>query len=80
MWLECDGASPGSSAGKESACNGRDLGLIPGWEDPLGEGMATHSSILFSPGESPWTEEPRRQYSLGYKESDLTERLSKQEV
>ena len=27
-----------------------------GWEDPLEEGMATHSSIL--PGESPWTEEP----------------------
>ena len=26
------------------------------WEDPLEEGMATHSSIL--PGESPWTEEP----------------------
>ena len=23
-----------------------DLGLIPGWEDPLEEGMATHSSIL----------------------------------
>ena len=26
-----------------------------GGEDPLEEGMATHSSIL--PGESPWTEE-----------------------
>ena len=49
---------PGSSAGKEPECNVRDLGLIPCWEDPLGEGMATHSSILFSPGESPWTEEP----------------------
>ena len=23
-----------------------DLGLIPSWEDPLEEGMATHSSIL----------------------------------
>ena len=32
-----------SSAGKESACNVGDLG---GWEDPLEEGMATHSSIL----------------------------------
>ena len=30
--------------------------LSLGWEDPLEEGMATHSSIL--PGESPWTEEP----------------------
>ena len=27
---------------KKSACNAGDLG----WEDPLGEGMATHSSIL----------------------------------
>ena len=27
-----------------------------GLEDPLEEGMATHSSILA--GESPWTEEP----------------------
>ena len=27
------------------------------WEDPLEEGMATHSSILFLPRESLWTEE-----------------------
>ena len=33
---------PGSSGGKESAFNAVDLG----WEDPLEEGMATHSSIL----------------------------------
>ena len=32
----------GGSNGKESTCNARDLG----WEDPLEEGMATHSSIL----------------------------------
>ena len=37
---------PGSSAGKESACNTGDPGLISWWEDPLEEGMATHSSIL----------------------------------
>ena len=37
---------PGGSDGKESACNAGDLGSIPGWEDPLEEGMATHSSIL----------------------------------
>ena len=24
----------------------RDLSLTPGWEDPLEEGMTTHSSIL----------------------------------
>ena len=28
-----------------------------GWEDPLEEAMATHSSIL-AMGESPWIEEP----------------------
>ena len=33
---------PGGSYGKESACNVGDLG----WEDPLEEGMATHSHIL----------------------------------
>ena len=37
---------PSGSDGKESACNAGDLGLIPGWEDPLEKGMATHSSIL----------------------------------
>ena len=37
---------PGSSAGKESAFNARDLGLIPGWEDALEKRTATHSSIL----------------------------------
>ena len=37
---------PGSSAGKESACNAGDLGSIPGLEDLLEKGTATHSSIL----------------------------------
>ena len=31
-----------------------------GWEDPLEEGMATHSH-----GESPWTEESGRLQSMG---------------
>ena len=34
-----------------------------GWEDPLEEGMATHSSILA--WKSPWTEEPGGLQSLG---------------
>ena len=34
-----------------------------GWEDPLGEGMATHSST-FAWG-IPWTEEPGRLQSVG---------------
>ena len=41
----------------------RDLGLIPGLEDPLEEGMATHSSILI--WRIPWTEEPGRLQSIG---------------
>ena len=37
---------PGGSAGKESACNVGDLGVIPGLGRSLEEGMVTHSSIL----------------------------------
>ena len=37
---------PGGSDGKEFACNAGNLGSISGWEDPLEEGLATHSSIL----------------------------------
>ena len=44
---------PCDSAGKESACNGGDLGSIPGLEDPLEKGKATHSSILA--WRIPWT-------------------------
>ena len=40
------------------ARDARDTGLIPGQEDPLEEGMATHSSILA--WKTPWTEEPGR--------------------
>ena len=41
-----------------------------GWEDPLEEEMATHSSILA--WRIPWTEECGRLRSMG---SDVTERL-----
>ena len=34
-----------------------------GWEDPLEEDIATHSSILA--WKSPWTEEPVRLQSVG---------------
>ena len=34
-----------------------------GWEDPLGEGMTTHSSILA--WEIPWIQEPGRLQSMG---------------
>ena len=50
---------PGGSDGKESTCNAGDLG----WEDPLEEGMATHSSVLA--WRIPWTEEPGGLQSMG---------------
>ena len=43
--------NPPASAGEE-----RDVGSTPGQEDPLEEGMATHSRILA--WRTPWTEQP----------------------
>ena len=37
--------------------------MIPGWEDPLEKGMATHPSILA--WRIPWTEEPGGLQSMG---------------
>ena len=38
---------PWELSSKESACNAGDTDLILlGWEDPLEEGIVTHSSIL----------------------------------
>ena len=37
-------------------------------EDPLEEGMATHSSILA--GKIPWTEEPGRVQSMGLQRAE----------
>ena len=44
-----------------------------GWEDPLEEGIATHSSILA--WKIPWTKEPGGLQSMGHKGSDTTEQL-----
>ena len=46
-----------------NAGDARDMGLIPGWKDPLEEEMATHSSILA--WEIPGTEEPGGLQSMG---------------
>ena len=40
------------------------------WENPLEEGMATHSSILA--WEISWTEEPGRLQSMGLQELETT--------
>ena len=60
---------PGGSAGKESACNVGDLGLIPGWGRSPGQGKGyplRYSGLENSVDYSPW----------GCKESDMTEQLS----
>ena len=54
---------PGSSDGKESACNAGDSGSIPGSRRSPREGIATHSSILA--WKIPWTEEPGGLQSMG---------------
>ena len=59
---------PGSSDGTGSACNARDLGLIPGLGIYPGEGNGNplHYSCLENSMDSPW----------GCKESDMTEGLT----
>ena len=46
-----------------------------GWEDPLDEEMAAHSSIL--PWSIPQTEEPGGLQSMGSQELDMTQRLNR---
>ena len=54
---------PGGSDSKESTCNKRDPGSIPGPERSPGEGMAIHFSILA--WRIPRTEEPSGLQSMG---------------
>ena len=49
------GGFPGGGVVKYLPANVGNAGLIPGWEDPLEEEIATHSSILA--WEIPRTEE-----------------------
>lgn len=44
--------------------------MIPGWEDPIEGGMATHSCSLA--WKAPWTEEPGGLQSMCCKELDMT--------
>ena len=53
----------GGSDGKQSACNVGNPGSILGWEDPLGNEMAAHSSILA--WRIPRTEQPGELQSTG---------------
>ena len=58
---------PGSSDGKESACNVGDLGLRPGFDPWVGKIPWRREQLpipVFWPG-TPWTEEPGGLQSLG---------------
>ena len=65
---------PCGASGKEPICQCRSLkryGFDPWVEDPLEQGMTTHSSILA--WRIPWTEEPGRLQSMGSQRVDTTE-------
>jgi len=61
------GGLPGGSSGKDLPANAGSFQFL-GWEDPLKEGKATHSSIVA--WRVSWTEGPGRLWS---KKSDRTE-------
>ena len=62
-----DQGFPGGASSREPACRRKEtyetLVQSLGWEDPLEEGMATHSRVLV--WRIPWTEEPGGLRSLG---------------
>ena len=58
---------PGGSVSKEFAHSAGDPDSLPGSEDPLEKGMATHSSILA--WRISWTEEPGGLQSTGSQKS-----------
>ena len=62
---------PGGSDGKESACNGGDMGLITRLGRSPGEGNGY--PLQYSCLENPWTEEPGVYSPWGHKKLDMTE-------
>ena len=63
---------PGGSDSKESACNARDLGLIPG----SGRSPGGESTLVFLPGKFHGQRNPGGYSPWGHNESDMTEQLS----
>jgi len=59
--------SPEMQISRETACNARDLSLIPGSGRSPGEGNGYPLQW-----EIPWTEEPGRLQSMGLQESNMT--------
>ena len=71
--LACSQSFSGGSDGKESACNVRDLGSIPGLGRSPGGGHGNplqYSCLENPPGQ------PAGLQSMGHKELDMTEQLS----
>ena len=66
----------GGSDGKESVCNARDPGSIPGLGRSPGEGHGYPPTPVFLPGESHGQRSPMGYSSRGCKESDTTEWLT----
>ena len=61
-----------------NAGDGRNVGSIPGSGRAPGGGKGNLHQ--YSCLENPWIEEPCRLQSMGYKESDMTARLSTESV
>ena len=65
---------PGSSVGKEFACNAGDPSLIPGWGRSPGE--RNSSPLQYSCLENPINRSLEGYSPWGHKESDVTEQLT----
>ena len=72
--LEWSGSSLVAQMVKESTCSEETWVWSLGWDDPLEEGMPTHSSILA--WRIPWTEDLVGYSPWGCRELDVTEWLS----
>ena len=66
-WVKKLGGFPGSSVVKNLPASVGDVSSIPGQDDPLEEGMATHCGILA--WRIPRTEEPGGLQSMGFQKS-----------
>ena len=75
VWPKAEGLTRWLS-GKETTCQAGGASPIPGWDDPLEEEKAVHSSILA--WRIPWTEEPGRLQSMESQESDGNYRVNNQ--
>ena len=63
---------PGGSEGKESACNARDPGSVPGW-GKIPCRRKRQPTPVFWPGESQGQSSLAGYSPLGHRESDMTE-------